>query len=394
MPRLTRFFLAFLLVFPATPALAGQQPDAAAALEQTLQRAVEMQKGGDVVGAIDAYQTVLGIDPKRVDALSNLGACYVQLGQFEDAIKHYNAALAIDPGNATVLLNLGLAYYKSGRPDLAIEPLTAVIASENPPLNAYLILGDSYLQNAQYKDAIDVLKPRAALFPNDLAYGYVLGMALLRTDNEQEGQQYIDRIFKAGDSAEAHLLMGIAHLNRFDYPSAKAELEKALALKPALRTANSAYGRAMLGLGDQAAAERSFRKELTVNVNDFEANLALGSMRRSAQDFDNARTYLNRALEIHPGDLTARKFMATLELQTGNVEEAVRMFERLAAEAPDEVDVHVQLATAYNRLKRKDDADRERAIVDRLNREIQAKENENRKPAPVASGSAPPTPDR
>jgi hypothetical protein len=43
-------------------------------------------------------------------------------------------------------------------------------------------------------------------------------------------------------------------------------------------------------------------------------------------------------------------------------------------DAPDLVDVHVQLATAYNRLKRKDDADRERAIIDRLNAEAQAKQ--------------------
>jgi hypothetical protein len=33
----------------------------------------------------------------------------------------------------------------------------------------------------------------------------------------------------------------------------------------------------------------------------------------------------------------------------------------------------VQLATAYVRLKRKDDADRERAIIDRLNAEAQTK---------------------
>ena len=51
---------------------------------------------------------------------------------------------------------------------------------------------------------------------------------------------YIDRIFKSGDSAEGHLLMGIAHLNRFDYPSAKTELERALQLNSRLPTANSA----------------------------------------------------------------------------------------------------------------------------------------------------------
>jgi Tfp pilus assembly protein PilF len=50
------------------------------------------------------------------------------------------------------------------------------------------------------------------------------------------------------------------------------------------------------------------------------------------------------------------------------------MFEEVVKEAPDMVDAHVQLATAYNRLKRKEDADRERAIIDRLNAEAQAKQ--------------------
>src|SRR5204863_31246 len=83
------------------------------------------------------------------------------------------------------------------------------------------------------------------------AGAYVLGTALLQTNDERQGQVYIDQIFKAGDSAEAHLLMGVAYLNRFDYPSAKSQLEQALQLNPTLPTANSAHGRALLGLGDQ-----------------------------------------------------------------------------------------------------------------------------------------------
>ena len=49
------------------------------------------------------------------------------------------------------------------------------------------------------------------------------------------------------------------------------------------------------------------------------------------------------------------------------------MFEAIVKEAPDLIEAHVQLATAYNRLKRKEDADRERAIVDRLNKDAQVK---------------------
>jgi lipopolysaccharide biosynthesis regulator YciM len=118
----------------------------------------------------------------------------------------------------------------------------------------------------------------------------------------------------------------------------------------------------------------------------------LGSMRKSAQDFENATTYLSRAAAIHPGDLTARKLLASIKLQTGAVEEAVRLLEQVIAEAPDTIDAHVQLATAYYRLKRKEDGDRQREIVNRLNAEIQAKQPapESQQPAPVPGTPAAP----
>ena len=72
-------------------------------------------------------------------------------------------------------------------------------------------------------------------------------------------------------------------------------------------------------------------------------------------------------MTIRPEDFAARRLLANLRLQTGKAEEAVAMLEAIVQETPDAVDAHVQLATAYNRLKRTDDAQREREIVDRLN---------------------------
>src|SRR3954470_9803960 len=375
MPRIISVLLLALL--PAQLLLAQSPPDAGT-FDRTFSRALEMQNAGDYVGAIETYKAALTIDPKRVDALSNLGAAYVHLGQFEDAIAQYTTALAIDPANATVRMNLALAYYKSARPNEAVSALKAVVATAPETRQAYLILADCYLQTGRPQEAVALLKPRAAMFEGDLGFAYVLGTALLQTNDERGGQVSIDQIFKAGDSAEAHLLMGVAYLNGFDYASAKSELERALQLNSRLPTANSAHGRALLGLGDQPAAEKAFRQELSVNVNDFEANLMVGSMRRTNQDFDDALLYLNRALAIHPGDLSARKLIASTKLQTGAVEEAAKMLEAIVKDSPDSVDAHVQLATAYNRLKRKDDAAREQEIVNRLNREIQAKEGSRR----------------
>ncbi len=361
-----------LLLLVARPALA--QARAPLDVEQLVARAIELQKAGDVIGAIDTYKAVLAIAPDRGDALSNLGAAYVRLGQFDDAIRQYEAALKIDANSAAVRLNLALAYYKSARPNEAIPQLKRVLTSDPDAKNAYLVLADCYLQTGQDQEVIALLKPRAALFDNDLAYAYILGTALLHTSSPTEGQRYVDRVFGAGESAEAHLLMGTAYLAQRDYPSARVELERAVKLNPRLPTVHSTYGRALLGLASQDAADREFRAELEQNVNDFEANLQLGNMRKNAQKFSEAAAYLERAATIRPADITTRKLLATVRLQTGKTEEAAAMLEAIVKEVPDLVDAHVQLATAYNRLKRKADADRERAIVDRLNAEIQAKQ--------------------
>jgi tetratricopeptide (TPR) repeat protein len=355
------------------------------AFERLFARAMELHQAGDILGAVDTYKAALAILPDRADALSNLGAAYVKLGQYDDAVAQYEAALKADPMSNPVRLNLALAYYKSARPNLAIPQLKRVVASAPDARNAYLLLADCYLQTGQEQELLSLLKPREQMFGNDQAYAFLLGTALLQTGDTVEGQKYVERVFGAGESAEAHLLMGVAHLGQHDYPAAKTELQRAIEMNPRLATAHSLYGRSLLALGEQAAAERAFGEELALNINDFEANLQLGNMRKSAQKFEDASTYLERATTIRPTDLTARKLLASLRLQTGQVEEAARMLEAIVKEAPDVVEVHVQLATAYNRLKKKDEALREREIVDRLNAEAQAKQRGSTAPSPEGS---------
>jgi Tfp pilus assembly protein PilF len=367
-----RLPLPLALVLVLLPAAGRAQ--APATFEQLFERALELQKAGDTLGAIDAYKAALAISPGRADALSNLGAAYVRLGQFDDAVAQYEAALKADPINSTVRLNLALAYYKSARPNEAIPQLKRVLASDPEARSAYLVLADCYLQTGQDAELIALLRPREQMFAGDLAFAYLLGTALLHTGDAAGGQTYVDRVFGAGESAEARLLLGIAHFGQHDYRAAKTELEAALKLNPRLPTAHAVYGRLLLLLGEPEGAEREFRRELEHNVNDFEANLQLGNIRRTAQRFAEAEAYLQRAAAIRPGDLTARKQLATLRLQTGEVEEAAAILESIVRETPDAVDIHVQLATAYNRLKRKADADREREIIDRLNAEAQARQ--------------------
>jgi tetratricopeptide (TPR) repeat protein len=366
------FAVTFALLLLVAPAFA--QPQNAPDGDRLFVRGLELHQAGDILGAIDAYQAALAVAPTRVDAMSNLGAAYVRLGRFDEAIKQYEAALRIDALDNAVRLNLALAYYKSARPHEAIPQLKRVISASPEAKNAYLVLGDCYLQTGQEKELVSLLKPREPMFGGDLAFAYLLGTALLRLDDVVAGQEYVNRVFGAGESAEAHLLLGIAHFGRHDYRAAKTELEAALKLNSRLPTANAMHGRTLMLLGEPDASERAYRRELEFNPNDFDANLQLGNLRKSAERFAEASTYLERATQIRPTDLAARRLLGSLRLQTGQNEEAVALLESVAREAPDAVDVHVLLATAYNRLKRTADAERERAIVDRLNAEAAAKQ--------------------
>ena len=95
----------------------------AGADEAVLKQAIGMHQGGDIPGAIKAYEKYLAAHPDSLIAQSNLGAAFSRLGRFQDAIVHYRAALKLQPANTGVELNLGLAYYKTNQKNNCIDTL-------------------------------------------------------------------------------------------------------------------------------------------------------------------------------------------------------------------------------------------------------------------------------
>lgn len=358
-------------------------------VDQLLARGMELHRAGDLLGAVQNYQIALESDPDRADIRSNLGAAYVALGRFNDGIAEYRKALAVQD-DATIRQNLGIALYKAGRMNDAIPEFERVLQADTSNRPAALLMADALLQTGRDQQAVDVLTPRESAFEDDLAYAYVLGTALLNLGDTQRGQVLIDRIFKNGESAEGHLLMGIAQLSKRDYAAAQTELKRAIELNPDLPSVQMLYGRVQLGLGDREAAIRAFKRELEHYPNSFQANLQLGTLDRIDQRFDQALLHLQRAADLQPDDVAVRHNLAATYLGMGDAGKALGLLEGVVRDAPDYIDAHVLLATTYYRLKRKDDGDRERKIVERLTAEAQAKQPGARAAEPVSPAAQPP----
>jgi tetratricopeptide (TPR) repeat protein len=346
-------------------------------VDAAFERATQLHQSGNLEGAVKGYEEILSTHPMRVDVRSNLGAAYSGLGRYEEAIEQYKRALALIPENQTIRFNLAMAYYKAALFSDSATELSRLLASnpQNPdPVTVKLILADCQVRLGEYKTAIDLLSPLADADPTNRTIAYLLGSALISQGDLTKGQQVIDRVFRDADSAEARLLMGSILLAADEAQNALKEFQRAIELNPKLPGIQAWYGRALMRLGDSDKAKNAFKTELTSNANDFESNLYIGVLYRQDRQTDQALAYLSKAARLRPRDQYARYHLAAAYAQDGKPEPARPLLEGVVKEHGDFTEARVLLASVYYRLNRKEDGDRENAIVQKLNAEQQAKQ--------------------
>lgn len=358
----------------AATTVQAQAPTTPAGTPPAFARAYQLQQAGEFGRAAEAYMAFLQQYPDNVEARSNLGVVLARLGRTDEAVAAYREALKRSPSQQAIRLNLGLALYKAARFDEAASEFAAVVSAQPLNFQARFLEADCQLRLGRPEAVVTSLEPLAATRSDDRVVAYLLGMAYLRTGQPEKGQVLIDRILRNGDSAEARLLMGMAKRAVQDLAGGLQDLERAVALNPELPGVHALYGQALLETGNRDRAVVELQAELARNPTDFEANLVLGMLAKEDQDFEKARTYLAKALAMRPGHLSVRFQLAAIHVSLGETTEARTMLESIVGEAPNFIEARVSLATVYYRLKLKDLGDKERAVVDQLNREAQARQ--------------------
>jgi len=399
MPALLALITTLLLAAgPAVAAsAAGASQDAPADDDPRALRgqAVAAQKSGQAAEAAALYERVIervGPDPR---ILSNLAAAYSSLGRFDDAIERYRVALERDPGNGAIRLNLAFALYKAGRVAPAAEEAARVVAADPSSRSATLFLADCYLRLGRSADVVALLDPLITDFADDQAFSYLLGMALLAQGETERAQLLIDRVLRT-DSPQAHVMLAQMHLQRGDCDAALAELDEARAANPQLPTEGFLRGECLMEKSDWPGAEAAFRDELAVDPNHFESHLILASLLLEGGRKEEALGHAERALALRPEDPAAQLALGRLRLALGDAGAALPLLESAGQAFPNDKKTHLQLAIAYFRLGRPEDAARQREIVERIEKETQARASSSihgefdQTPGAAPEGSSPP----
>lgn len=338
--------------------------------EQLFREAVAAQQHGDDALAVRKYQELLKHYPDSMEVRANLGAALAKLERYDEAIQQYHAVLA-RKDNPGLRLNLALAYYKKGDWRGAAQNLKTLAATQPADVRLGTLLADCYSHIGQNDEVIAVLKPVEAAHPEDLAVAWLMGSALLRAGHRREGLDRVDRVAREGNRPEAYLLAGQTALKMNEFERARDYADGAARLDPKLAGVDTLRGTVLSYLGDTQGAADALRKAVAADPKDFEAQLGLGAVLHTDRDLEGARRHLQFAMQLKPDSIVARYEWARLERTEGQMEAALKDFEKVVHDDPRWAQPHVELAALYFRLNRQEDGEKERAIFDRLNAEQQ-----------------------
>jgi len=176
---------------------------------------------------------------------------------------------------------------------------------------------------------------------------------------------------RAPTSPQAQQLEAEAFESQGKWDDATAQYKKILEANPKLPGIHYRLGRILLAKSpaDEAGATKEFEEELKIDPENASAEFMLGETARQAGQWEEAITRFSKASRVDESFLEAYLALGMSLNSAGKFSDAVAPLQSYVKLQPGDPAGHYQLATAYARTGRKQDAEREMT----LQREAMAK---------------------
>jgi tetratricopeptide (TPR) repeat protein len=276
------------------------------------------------------FQQVLTIAPASAGAYANLGVIYMRRKQWPQALAVLGRAEKLSPNMAGIRLNIGLVYFRQNDFARAIKPFESVVKQNPEWYQARYLLGLCYFFNDRWGDAIGSLEPLWGKASDQLNYLYVLGIAAHKAENSALEEKALGRLVEIGqDSAEFHLLMGKAHLNRGADDEALKELEMAARMDPKLPFVHFNLGLAYLHKQDYDRARKEFHEDIAIEPDVPYSYEQLGGLEATAGNEEEAKKKYREAVKIDASLINSHMGLAKIEEHEQHYPAALENLERV-----------------------------------------------------------------
>jgi|HubBroStandDraft_6_1064221.scaffolds.fasta_scaffold275096_2 predicted Zn-dependent protease len=317
----------------------------------------------------------------------------------DDAIQLYKQALAVRPQWPEGLWYLGTLYYQSENYPAARDALRRFVTHDSDKGPGWALLGMSEFQTREYPRSLDHLQHAMALGMGgrkDMAQSvfYFVAVLLTRFEQYSDSMGMMLAMIKSGQQPD--LLVEPIGLAALRMPLLPSEIppdrrdmirmagQGALALEAEhqeeaeklFRNMVAAYpnepgvhfllGAFLLDLRPDDGI-REMRRELEISPFHVPARLRLAEEYLKEEHFDDALSLAQEAARLEPKDGPAHMMLGEVLVAKGDLSEGIRELETSEKEAPQTVRTHWDLLRAYTTAGRRDDAQREKEKIEKLN---------------------------
>ncbi len=216
-----------------------------------------------------------------------------------------------------------------------------------PALEELLKRADAAMQREDFSAAAEALRQFLAEKPDDAYAHFHLAYALTGLGQREEARAEYERaIALKNDFTEAHLNLGLLLLDS-DPAAAAAHFARASELMPALARPWFLWGLALERAGQREQAIAHYREAIKLDARNFDLQFALARALLAENRPAEAEAAFRTALELKPGSAPARLGLAESLIAQEKLEAAAAALTVYLAAEPDDQSSRRQLAAAY-----------------------------------------------
>jgi tetratricopeptide (TPR) repeat protein len=281
------------------------------------------------------------------------------------------SVLAKFPNDPQARTFLALASAGSGKCAEAEPDLQQQFASNpDPELRRMsgLALVQCYLSRNEFDRIFPVLTALERVFPKDADVLYECAKVFNRAWNDA-----VQRMFQAAPSSfRLNQLSAEVFEIEGRYAEAISEYRKAISKNPQALNLHYRLGRALLLQSHTSEAlqqaSTEFEAELSLNSSDAAAEYQLGQILLAEQKSSEAAARFENAAALDSNFPEALVALGRVRMESKRYEEAIQLLQRAIQLRPKMESAHYSLMLAYRNSGRADDARREKAELDQLQR--------------------------
>jgi Tfp pilus assembly protein PilF len=252
------------------------QPNDVTALQLLATADVKLAKWQE---AKNAFERILAFRADDVEALLGLGQCELGLKNYPAAVDRLQSVLRLDPTRLQTHFYLSRAYAAMGR---------TADAEHEAALHQLMMEQMTFVRSAESDERESPIKAQAR--------------QLLAEHREADALQLYREHFKgtAATSADAYVFVGKLYLFQGDTEAGLRSLHHALQIQPTVRGAHTYQGILALKQGDLKAAENEFQAELRNDPNYQLAIAEMGEVRYHERNYSEAAELLAKSRTMTP----------------------------------------------------------------------------------------------